>query len=187
MALPSLSIGQPVNYFPTYFDAGALNYGQSGRVAALVTYIDTVNNTVDLAVFPAGGEMIHRRQIKYSTDINPHEPFFLLQSDADPACMVDKSGQSITDTTLHTFTASWTNPASYSDTEIYYRVTGTTDWFAANVEGNAAGVFSGLGTDFTFTSGLFGSTEYDILIVNVCPNSIPSAGVIATGTTDADI
>lgn len=187
MALPSLTIGDPVNYFPTFFDAPALNYGKPGRVAALVTYIDTVNNTIDLAVFPAGAPMIHRQKVKYSTDIGTNEPFFLLQTDADPACMTDKTSQSITDTALNSFTASWTNPGSYSSTEIYYRVHGTTDWLPANGPGNATGHFSTAGTDFIFTSGLVGETEYDVLIINVCPNSVASAGVIATAITDADI
>jgi hypothetical protein len=86
MPLPAgLRIGDPVNYVPGYFDVTVWNRGNYGPVAALVTWIDTDNNTVDLSVLPWGKPMVHRTGIVYYTDKAAGNNCFKLLADPLPA------------------------------------------------------------------------------------------------------
>jgi hypothetical protein len=179
MALPGVIIGQNIYYYPTSFDAELLSLG-SGPMAAIITGIYP-DDTVAIAVFPPDGPTRQRKGIKYMPDVDPNKPFFILTYDSAPACSTEKVSAAIVNTDVGSFTVQWTHPASHGGTFVRYRETGATDWLNPNEPGNASGEYTS-GTEFVFTAGFVNGTSYDILIINVCPNSEFSPGTIVTDT-----
>lgn len=179
MALPAVSLGQMVYYYPTLFDVQAMAKGNFGAIAALITAIDTTAGTIDLTVFPPGKPPLIRQAIAYDDDAAPEHPYFLLST--DNPCGAEKTAEAVIDTDQSNFEISWDNPPGFFATIIKYRVFGSTPWLTPNDPGNATGDFDG-DNNYIFASSLTAGETYDVLIQNVCYNGIYSAGVIVTDT-----
>lgn len=95
-------------------------------------------------------------------------------------CSTEKTGVSVTSTVNNSFTVSWTNPGSYVDTEVRYRIQGETTWRVPNADGSATGSFNGSLNAFTFTTGFTVGITYEVRVRNECSGSSMSNGVIVS-------
>lgn len=173
MALPGgLYIGQPVQYLPNIFDTVAWNKSQ-GPVAAIITGIDSGNNTIDLTIFPAERGPFFRSKIPYYTDAATNNNGFKLSSDT-LTCGTDVGSISVTDTSATNFVVEFVAPAGSNGYEAFYRVSGGGSWLTTTA------IIYEL-NKVTFT-GLTTGVTYDVLIKNVCNNGVASAGVSVTDT-----
>lgn len=93
-----------------------------------------------------------------------------------PACGLNHTSVSITDTTNTNFVIEWTEAAQNFDTIVKYRVQGSGTWLLPNTTGNATGVL--VYQKFVFTAGLTVGVHYEVLIQNICLNGQISAGVV---------
>lgn len=185
MALPALTIGQDVLYYPSYLDSPAMTDGRPGPVAAKVTKIDTTNSQVNLIVFADMKAPLLRARIKYQDDVAALQPFFILTTDFLTACTEEKSDVAVPVTDADRVTVVWSNPAAYNGSGVQYREFGTTPWLSPNQPGNAVGEYDPDDIEFIFSSGLAVGTTYEFLVLNVCRNSQPSPGTIVSATITA--
>lgn len=184
MALPGgLYVGQSVQYLPNVFDAVAWNDGQQVPVAALITKIDSVNNRIDLVVFPSGNGPFFRYDLHYYTDAVDDENGFKLSSDT-LSCSTDVSGMTASDTTYSNFVIDFTPPSGSHGYLFFYRVNGSGTWLTPNQPENAVAVYE---ANKVTMSGLADATDYDFLLQNICNNGVAAAGVSITETTTAPL
>lgn len=178
MSLPAgVYVGLPVQYLPNVFDATAWN-NEQGPVAAIITAIDTVNNTIDLTVFPSGKAPLFRSGIQYYSDAGDDQNGFKLSTDV-LTCTAEVTGIAVTDTSSENFTVEFTQPTGSHGFLSFYRVTGSGTWLTPNQPGNATVAQE---DGVAIFAGLTDATSYDILIQNICNNGIASAGVTVTDT-----
>jgi hypothetical protein len=184
MALPGdIAIGQGVQYLPGPFDLFAYNNGNPGPVAAIITGINSVDETVGLIIFPEGKEALRRTQIKYYPDTSGPDNGFKKISDI-LTCGDDVTDLTITDLTPENFTIEFTPVTGNTNgTVIRYRETGSGTWKEPNEAGNLSGYYASEGV-FIFTNAVVG-TEYDVRVQNICLNNAISTGEIVTGTATA--
>ncbi len=176
-----VAIGQIVQYLPGPFDVMAYSNGQPGPVAAIITAVDQVRQTVNLTLLPDGKPAEYRPGVPYFSGAAANENTFKRPDDF--SCTQNITNLNLSPITGN-FRVTWTPPAESAGVVVTYRENTTEIWKVPNAPGNLRGVY---GNNFFYLTNTITGVQYDIQVQNVCSNGAVSDGANSNTTgTSAD-